>query len=396
MTAPLSPPVGSPVQAPEKAPANARMSTVPTPDGRIETSPSALTAVRSLHAASRRRLLAAAFGLTVVLMLVMGVRVLLGHYTVTIPDFVAILGGETIPGASFIVMQEKLPRAVAGALAGAAFGASGALFRRTLRNPLASPDIIGVTQGAAVAAVAVLALGGSRGMEMAMAALVGGLAAIAVVLGFSTAGGRTSGARSGAASGSGGLAGALGGATFIVAGIAVAALCQAVLSGAMLALSQHDLQAAAVWTAGSLNAVTWERITLLAVMMLVMMPIGAMLHARLAPADLGGEFAHGLGSRPGRTGMGSLVVGALLAAAATAATGPLAFVALLSTPVARGLTGGRPSLPVSALCGAVIVVLADFVAAEALGGTRLPTGVLTGAAGAPLMLWLLVRTGRKA
>ncbi|NUL49048.1 iron chelate uptake ABC transporter family permease subunit [Cellulosimicrobium funkei] len=320
----------------------------------------------------------------------MGMRVLLGNYTVTIPDFFAILGGERIPGATFIVQQEKLPRAVAGALAGAAFGAAGALFRRTLRNPLASPDIIGVTQGAAVAAVAVLALGGVRGMGMAAAALVGGVAAIAIVLAFSLAGRRSGGA------GGGGLAGTLGGATFIVAGIAVASLCQAILAGTMLALNQHDLQAAAVWTAGSLNAVTWERITLLAVLMLVLVPLGGILHARLAPADLGGELAHGVGSRPGRTGLGALVVGALLAAAATAATGPLAFVALLSTPLARGLTGGRPSLPVAALCGAVIVVVADFVASKAFGGTRLPTGVLTGAAGAPLMLWLLIRTGRKA
>ncbi|WP_413542360.1 iron chelate uptake ABC transporter family permease subunit [Citricoccus nitrophenolicus] len=356
----------------------------------VEASPGALAAVRSLHSAATRRLLAATLGLTLVLVLAMGVRVLLGNYTVTLPDFFAILGGERIPGATFIVREEKLPRAVAGALAGAAFGASGALFRRTLRNPLASPDIIGVTQGAAVAAVAVLAFGGVRGMGMAAAALMGGLAAIGIVLGFSLAGRRSGGA------GRGGLAGTLGGATFIVAGIAVASLCQAILSGAMLALNQHDLQAAAVWTAGSLNAVTWERIILLAVLMVVLVPLGGILHTRLAPADLGGELAHGVGSRPGRTGMGALVVGALLAAAATAATGPLAFVALLSTPLARGMTGGRPSLPVAALCGAVIVVVADFVASEAFGGTRLPTGVLTGAAGAPLMLWLLIRTGRKA
>ncbi len=353
-------------------------------------SPAAVAVMRSLHTRARRRLLTTTVGLTFALALVMGVRVLLGGYTVTIPDFVAILGGETIPGASFIVLQEKLPRAVAGALAGAALGASGALFRRTLRNPLASPDIIGVTQGAAVAAVAVLAMGGARGPGMAGAALVGGLLAVGVVLAFSTVGTRSP---SGAG---GGLAGAPGGARFIVAGIAVAALCQAVLSGAMLALSQHDLQAAAVWTAGSLNAVTWERIALLGLLLLPLLPLGGALHARLAPADLGGELAHGVGARPGRTGMGSLVVGALLAAAATAATGPLAFVALLSTPLARGLTGGRPSLPVAALCGAVIVVLADVIAAEAFGGTRLPTGVLTGAAGAPLMLWLLMRTGRKA
>jgi iron complex transport system permease protein len=360
--------------------------------------PAAVAAVRALQSGSRRRLLAVTLALAVALVLGMGVRVLLGGYTVTVPDFFAILGGETSPGASFIVLQEKLPRAVAGALAGAGFGAAGALFRRTLRNPLASPDILGVTQGAAVTAVGMLAFGAGSGSGagMAVAALVGGLTATAVVLGFSTAGrsgGRLGG---GTSAGSGGLAGALGGTTFIVAGIAVATLCQAVLSGAMLSLNQHDLQSAAIWTAGSLNAVTWERIVVLAVLLVALLPAGGMLHARLAPADLGGELAHGLGARPGRTGLGALTVGALLAAAATAATGPLAFVALLSTPVARGLTGGRPSLPVAALCGAAIVVIADFLAAEAFGGARLPTGVLTGAAGAPLMLWLLVRSGRRS
>ncbi|WP_313822738.1 iron chelate uptake ABC transporter family permease subunit, partial [Citricoccus sp.] len=160
----------------------------PAPKAAAGPSPAAVAAVRSLHSRARRRLLTATLGLAAALVLMMGVRVLLGHYTVTIPDFFAILGGETIPGASFIVMQEKLPRAVAGALAGAAFGAAGALFRRTLRNPLASPDIIGVTQGAAVAAVTVLAFGGVRGTGMAAAALIGGLVAIAIVLGFSMAG----------------------------------------------------------------------------------------------------------------------------------------------------------------------------------------------------------------
>ncbi|MCR8675508.1 iron chelate uptake ABC transporter family permease subunit, partial [Micrococcus sp. HG099] len=94
-----------------------------------------------------------------------------------------------------------------------------------------------------------------------------------------------------------------------------------------------------------------------------------------------------------------LLLGAVLAAAATAAVGPLAFVALLATPLARGLAGGRPSLAAAALAGAVLVLAADLLAAEAVAllaeGTRLPTGVLTGAAGAPLMMTLLIRAGRR-
>ena len=210
----------------------------------------------------------------------------------------------------------------------------------------------------------------------AATALIGGLAAVVAV--FATA-------RS------------VGGERFVVAGIAVAAAGQAVVAGAMLSLAQHDLQSATVWIAGSLNGVTWGRIALLAGVLVVALPLAGVLHARLAPADVGPDLAHALGARPRPTSAAALGLGAVLAAAATAVVGPLAFVALLATPVARGLTRGLPSLPAAALTGAALVLLADLVAGEAvplLTGAALPTGVLTGAAGAPLMLWLLLRQGR--
>ena len=178
----------------------------------------------------------------------------------------------------------------------------------------------------------------------------------------------------------------------IVAGIAIAALAQVLVAQLVLGLDRWDLQTGAVWTSGSLGMATWTRITALTLALVVLLPLAGAVHAALAPADLGADLAHGLGARPERWGFAALVVGALLASAATAAFGPLAFVALLATPLARGLTGGVPSLPASALVGAVVVVLADFLASELIPGVRLPTGILTGAAGAPLMLWLLLRS----
>ena len=336
--------------------------------------------VARLRRADRRRLGGACAGLAVAVLVLALLRVVWGTYQVTVPDLVRILGGETIPGASFIVLEEKLPRAVAAVLTGAALGAAGALYRRTLRNPLASPDILGVTQGAAAAVVlGMLATAGQTGggsdLMRAATALIGGLAAVVAV--FATA-------RS------------VGGERFVVAGIAVAAAGQAVVAGAMLSLAQHDLQSATVWIAGSLNGVTWGRIALLAGVLVVALPLAGVLHARLAPAD-GPDLAHALGARPRPTSAAALGLGAVLAAAATAVVGPLAFVALLATPVARGLTRGLPSLPAAALTGAALVLLADLVAGEAvplLTGAALPTGVLTGAAGAPLMLWLLLCQGR--
>ncbi|MCY1656697.1 MULTISPECIES: FecCD family ABC transporter permease [Dietzia] len=335
--------------------------------------------VRHLSARRRRHAVLVVVGLAVVLVTVMAVRVLLGRYTVTIPDFIAILGGATIPGATFVVMEDKLPRAVLGALAGLAFGASGALFRRVLGNPLASPDILGISHGASAGAVAGMALWGLRGVGVVPAALLGSAVALAIVLAASA--GRRTG---------------IVGQRFLLGGVAVAALGTAVVTQLIARLPLTGAQEAAVWTVGSLSGASGERIAWLAVALVVLLPPGMWLHAALRPAELGPELAVGLGSRPVPTRAAALGVGSLLAAAATAVAGPLAFVALLSTPVAAALGRGRPRIGAAALTGAVIVVAADIVASEALGTVDLPTGVVTGALGAPAMLWILLRSRKVA
>ncbi|OAV78731.1 iron ABC transporter permease [Dietzia sp. 111N12-1] len=332
-----------------------------------------------MSARRRRHAALVVVGLAVALVTVMAVRVLLGRYTVTIPDFIAILGGATIPGAAFVVMEDKLPRAVLGALAGLAFGASGALFRRVLGNPLASPDILGISHGASAGAVAGMALWGLRGVGVVPAALVGSAVALAIVLAASA--GRRTG---------------IVGQRFLLGGVAVAALGTAVVTQLIARLPLTGAQEAAVWTVGSLSGASGERIAWLAVALVVLLPPGMWLHAALRPAELGPELAVGLGSRPVPTRAAALGVGSLLAAAATAVAGPLAFVALLSTPVAAALGRGRPRIGAAALTGAAIVVAADIVASEALGTVDLPTGVVTGALGAPAMLWILLRSRKAA
>ena len=313
--------------------------------------------------------------LLVVLVAVMAVRILLGRYTITVPDFLAILGGAQIPGATFVVMEDKRPRAVLGALAGFAFGASGALFRRVLGNPLASPDILGIAHGASAGAVAGMALWGLRGVALIPAALIGSAVALAIVL-LASAGRHTG----------------IVGQRFLLGGVAVAALGTAVVTQLMARLTLDGAQEAAVWTVGSLAGASGQRISWLAVTLILLIPVGMWLHAALRPAELGPELAVGLGSRPAPTRAAALGVGTMLAAAATAVAGPLAFVALLSTPIATALGRGRPRLITAALVGAVIVVAADIVASEALGTVDLPTGVVTGALGAPAMLWILLRS----
>ncbi|WP_104141102.1 iron chelate uptake ABC transporter family permease subunit [Arthrobacter sp. ZGTC131] len=335
----------------------------------------------------------AALALAVVLLFAAGV--LLGSYTVTILDFFRILtahltGGEKIPGASFIVMEAKLPRAVIGTMIGIAFGLSGALFQTMLRNPLASPDVIGISYGASAGAVTAIVVFGASGAAVSGAALGGALAVAALIYGIS---------RSGSLGGSGGGGGgSAAGNRLILAGVGIAAALHAVVNFLM---TRADIRTAAdvlVWLNGSLNSASWDRAGVLALALLVLIPAAALLAGPLRILELGDDAAAGLGIRVGRTRLGVVMTAVALAAVATAAAGPVAFVAFLAGPIARRFSG-KSSLPASALVGALIVLAADYFAANIapllLDGTVLPVGVITGALGAPFLLWLLVTSNRK-
>jgi iron complex transport system permease protein len=347
-----------------------------------------LSSRRAFH--SRTAVLASA----VVVLFAAGV--LLGSYTVTIPDFFRILaahftGGPKIPGASFIVMENKLPRAVTGTLIGAAFGLSGGLFQTMLRNPLASPDVIGISYGASAAAVTAIVVFGASGTVISGAALAGALGVAALIYAVS----RRRGLGSGPASGGGSDAA---GNRLILAGVGIAAALQAVVSFLMTRADIRTAADALVWLNGSLNAASWDRAGILGLALLVLIPAVASLAGRLRILELGDDAAAGLGVRVGGTRLAVVVTAVALAAAGTAAAGPVAFVAFLAGPIARRFVR-RASLPASALTGALIVLAADYVAANIapllLHGTVLPVGVVTGALGAPFLLWLLVSSNRK-
>ncbi|MFE4082758.1 FecCD family ABC transporter permease [Paenarthrobacter sp. YIM B13468] len=320
------------------------------------------------------------------------VYVLLGSYTVTIPDFFTIVinhltGGEKIPGASFIVMEHKLPRAVVGTMIGIAFGLAGALFQTMLRNPLASPDIIGISYGASAAAVTAIVIFGASGAVVSWAALGGALGVAAIIYAISRGAGSGGGSRGNAA-----------GNRLILAGVGIAAALHAVVNFLM---TRADIRTAAdvlVWLNGSLNSATWERAGILTVSLLVLVPAVTILAGPLRILELGDDAAAGLGIRVNATRLGLVLTAVGLAAVATAAAGPVAFVAFLAGPIARRIVR-KPSLPASALTGALIVLAADFFASNIapviLDGTVLPVGVITGALGAPFLLWLLVTSNRK-
>ncbi|WP_246165345.1 FecCD family ABC transporter permease [Arthrobacter yangruifuii] len=303
------------------------------------------------------------------------VYVLLGTYSFTIPDFFRILFGEQIPGATYILMESKLPRAVVGTLIGLGFGIAGAVFQTLLRNPLASPDIIGISYGASASAVCAIVLFGAAGTTVSAAALTGALLVALAIYLLSRRGG-------------------VAGYRLVLVGIGFAAVLQALVNFLLTRTDIRTASEALVWLNGSLNNSSWDRAAVLAGFLLVLLPAAAVLARTLRGLELGDDAAAGLGIRVERARLGLIVVAVGLAAAATAAAGPVAFIAFLSGPIARRLMHGQASLLAAGLVGSCIVLAADFVGANLVPGVTLPVGVVTGALGAPFLLWLLVTSNR--
>jgi len=299
------------------------------------------------------------------------VRVLLGDFTVTFPDFVRIVAGEQIPGATFVVMETKLPRALLGLMVGAAFGLGGAVFQTTLRNALASPDVIGVGMGASAAAVLAIVTLGLQGVAVSAFAVAGAVVTAVVV--------RL-------------VAGAHGGYRVVLVGVGAAAFLSSAVQYLFTRASVYDAQAALVWLTGSLAPAGWPGVARTAASLLVLLPLAAWLARSLRATELGPDSATALGIAPWRT-EGLLLVAVLLVAVGVAGAGPVAFAGFLAGPIARALNAGRTTLAGAALTGAALVVGADFVGAYLVPDLNLPVGVVTGACGAPFLLWLLA-TGR--
>lgn len=339
------------------------------------TGPDRAEKVRRSRSHARRRGRLVLGGLLVAWVLAMAVRTLLGDFTITVPDVWRILlgTGEVAGGAEFILLDSKLPRAVVGTLAGVALGASGATFQLMARNPLASPDVLGLTMGASAAAVLTLVVLGGSGAAVTVAAL-GGAALVAVALLTLSA------SRPGAAP-----------TRMILVGIALSAMLTSVVHWVLLRADIYRAHEAMVWLTGSLNGVTWRQIGLLTVVVGLALPLLLATARELHLVELGDDLAAGVGAPPGPVRARALLLVVLLVAATTSVCGPIAFVAFLSGPIARRLLGGRASIAAAALVGAVIVVLADHAGAYGIPEANLPVGVVTGVVGAPFLLWLLTR-----
>ncbi|MFC7063757.1 FecCD family ABC transporter permease [Halobacillus seohaensis] len=274
----------------------------------------------------------------------------------------------------FIIMNFRLPRIFMALLVGVGLGVSGAILQGIIRNPLASPDVIGITKGAGLAAVIVIILfPGLPLIGLPIAAFIGAGVVTAVLYMFAY--------RQGVQP-----------ATLALVGIALGAICQA---GIQLLTVKFPLETnvALVWLTGSLWGKDWTDVWLLLPWIVVLLPISIVLASKLDVLSLGDDVAEGLGESVRKARLLLLVIAVLLAAASVAVVGTIGFVGLIAPHIARQLVGNRHSylLPASALVGMVLLLLADGLGRGILPPTEIPAGIFTAVIGAPYFLFLLRR-----
>jgi iron complex transport system permease protein len=290
-------------------------------------------------------------------------------------DVIRVLRGGDVPGASFLIGQLRLPRAVLSILAGLSFGLGGAAFQTMLRNPLASPDIVGISTGASAAAVFAIVVLSWQGLAVSMFAVAAGLAVALLVYGLSFRNG-------------------VGGTRLILVGIGVSAMLESSIAYILSIAPEWNLQEAMRWLTGSVNGARPEQALPLLV---ALAAFGGLLLSRardLEALRLGDDTAAALGVGVDRTRMLVMVAAVGMISFATAATGPIAFVAFLAGPIAARIGGNSGSVFVpAALVGAVLVLAGDYCG-QFLLPSRYPVGVVTGALGAPYLLFLIIRTNR--
>jgi iron complex transport system permease protein len=324
----------------------------------------------------RRRVVAAIAATSIVLLIVVGAALSLGDRSTPPTELFAALLGHGAENTIYAVVDVRLPRVVIALAVGAAFGIAGGISQSVLRNPLASPDVLGIGAGASCAVVAVIAIGSLGGpvgaVPVPVAALAGGLAAAVLIAAL---------ARDGA----------LRGPRILLVGIALTAALTGLTQYLLTQIDIYDAQRAAVWITGSLNARTWNDVVPVLIGLVVLTPAALALAHTNRALLFDDDVASGWGVRTGRSRVLLVIIAVCLAALATSAAGPVAFVALVSGQLARRMAAVPDIPPVLAgLTGALLVLLADTLA-RTLFPFQLPVGVLTALVGAPYLLYLLQR-----
>ncbi|GAA3156923.1 iron chelate uptake ABC transporter family permease subunit [Streptomyces rameus] len=300
-----------------------------------------------------------------------------GDARIPAADVLRTLAGNGTAYQDFIVNELRLPRVLVGLLVGASLGLGGALFQSVSRNPLGSPDVLGLSQGSTAGALTVIVLMSGSAAQVTVGALAGGLATGLAIYVLAWKQG-------------------VHGYRLVLVGIGVNAVMTAVNGYLLTKADLVDATRAVVWMTGSLAGRDWDQVWPLLGLCAVLLPL-VLANARgLRMTEMGDDIANALGVRVQRVRLLLMVSAVLLTAAATAAAGPVSFVALTAPQLARRLTRSPgPNLVPSLCMGAALLVAADWASQRVFGADQLPVGVVTGVLGGAYLLWLLV-TERRA
>lgn len=340
---------------------------------------SSLSTTVAMVAASRRQRRSRHRRVTAALLAVIAglfLLTLMVGQSVTPPgDLIRWAIGEHIAGLSFTLGQLRLPRAILCTLSGLCFGLGGVAFQIVLRNPLASPDIIGISSAASAAAVVAIVFLSWSGLLVSIFAVVAGLLIALTVYGLAFRDG-------------------VSGARLILIGIGMSAMMESFIAYVLTTADAWTLQESMRWLTGSVNG---ARLSQSLPLFLALIGFGTLLFVMRKELDilrLGDETAASLGVHLAKTRVSVIIAAVGLIAFATAVTGPIAFVAFLSGPIAaRLVTDSRSTIIPAALVGAILVLGGDYAGQFLLPG-RYPVGVVTGALGAPYLIYLIIRANR--
>lgn len=295
----------------------------------------------------------------------------LGAYPTPLASVLRALSGGGDEAVRLVVLEWRLPRIAAALIFGSALGLSGAIFQALARNPLGSPDLIGIDAGAMTGMLLASTVLGLTGQAAAAGAFAGGATAgLATWL----------------------LAGRTNGLDFILVGIGIAMMLTALNTWVMAGLRLEVAVAAATWFSGALQDIEPLPLALVTLPLFSLMLVAIAVRRHLRVLELGEAVAVGLGIRVGALRATLVATGAALSIIVTATAGPIGFVALAAPQLARLLAGtGALPLPAAAAMGALLLVTADLVAAHLFAPLQLPVGRVTLVGGGAYLVWMLLR-----
>ncbi|MFM9376903.1 FecCD family ABC transporter permease [Gordonia sp. VNK21] len=301
------------------------------------------------------------------------VALVLGDYDITVWRVVQTVFGGGDAWDRRVVIDRRMPRALLALILGAALGVSGAIFQSLTRNPLGSPDVIGFNTGAYTGVLVIMVLFGGEHMGTAWGALIGGIvtALLVYLLAFKRG---------------------VQGFRLIIVGIAVSAVLASFNTWMILTADLDTAMSAAVWGTGSLDGAEWGEVRSAGLSVALVLVLLIPFATRMPMMEMGDDTARALGVRTEPTRLALIVLGVALTALATAAAGPIAFVALAAPQLAKRLarTDSVAMVPAAAM-GALLLAVSDLIAQRLFAPTQLPVGIVTVSIGGVYLLWLLAR-----